>query len=639
MPLGMLGKYERLDILGHGASGIVYLARDTLLNRQVALKEIDAEAGDIRRFLEEARLLDRLHHPNIVRVHSIDRIEGHLVIDMEYVRGKNLAQILREEGSLPLGQALDITIQVLDALDYAHNLQTVHRDIKPANILVGRDGVVKLVDFGLAEILATNAYAGGAGTYAYMAPEDFSSEDRSDYRSDLWAVGVTLYEMLAGERPFKVRQTRDPFAWKRVLETESPTPITEYLPQVLVEGEGVGLEGKGVGLEGKGVGLEGKGALPQKISRFSGDPNTGLERSTVGLELERILERALARNKQERYPTARAFRDDLVALRTSLAPETAEVRLQPPPVYPASSITPNRTASHLQNPPPVQRSQEMPGTVVAEVLPEPAAPKTFFRRRPRPILMVADPQEIDFGELRKGEKRAMRVRVRSQGVQGPVRGCVVHAPEWVEVSPTNFQQPRQTLQIVADSRRVWETGAFEDHITVEGSAGQLQIPVFLRVLPPRPTFRQVAFWFLPLWLLCLSPLAMVGIHLYQEPTAFTSLLPSLCISGLLALSLFITACAADLGTNERIACLVFIFVMLFFMGGTASLWREHALAPSLHRALVYGVQQSAIPAFLLGAMLLLQSLHFRKWKLWAVVMACLGLLLDGMLLRILWPSA
>ncbi|HLH78810.1 MAG TPA: serine/threonine-protein kinase [Chthonomonas sp.] len=632
MPLGMLGKYERLDILGHGASGIVYLARDTLLNRQVALKEIDAEAGDIRRFLEEARLLDRLHHPNIVRVHSIDRIEGHLVIDMEYVRGKNLAQILREEGSLPLGQALDITIQVLDALDYAHNLQTVHRDIKPANILVGRDGVVKLVDFGLAEILATNAYAGGAGTYAYMAPEDFSSEDRSDYRSDLWAVGVTLYEMLTGERPFKVRQTRDPFAWKRVLETESPTPITEYLPQVLVEGEGVGLEGKGVGLEGKG-------ALPQKISRFSGDPSTGLERSTVGLELERILERALARNKQERYPTARAFRDDLVALRTSLAPETAEVRLQPPPVYPASSITPNRTASHLQNPPPVQGSQEMPGTVVAEVLPEPAAPKTFFRRRPRPILMIADPQEIDFGELRKGEKRAMRVRVRSQGVQGPVRGCVVHAPEWVEVSPTNFQQPRQTLQIVADSRRVWETGAFEDHITVEGSAGQLQIPVFLRVLPPRPTFRQVAFWFLPLWLLCLSPLAMVGIHLYQEPTAFTSLLPSLCISGLLALSLFITACAADLGTNERIACLVFIFVMLFFMGGTASLWREHALAPSLHRALVYGVQQSAIPAFLLGAMLLLQSLHFRKWKLWAVVMACLGLLLDGMLLRILWPSA
>jgi serine/threonine protein kinase len=632
MPLGMLGKYERLDILGHGASGIVYLARDTLLNRQVALKEIDAEAGDIRRFLEEARLLDRLHHPNIVRVHSIDRIEGHLVIDMEYVRGKNLAQILREEGSLPLGQALDITIQVLDALDYAHNLQTVHRDIKPANILVGRDGVVKLVDFGLAEILATNAYAGGAGTYAYMAPEDFSSEDRSDYRSDLWAVGVTLYEMLAGERPFKVRQTRDPFAWKRVLETENPTPITEYLPQVLVEGEGVGLEGKGVGLEGKG-------ALPQKISRFSGDPSTGLERSTVGLELERILDRALARNKQERYPTARAFRDDLVALRTSLAPETAEVRLQPPPVYPTSSITPNRTAPHLQNPPPVQRSQEMPGTVVAEVLPEPTAPKTFFRRRPRPILMVADPQEIDFGELRKGEKRAMRVRVRSQGVQGPVRGCVVHAPEWVEVSPTNFQQPRQTLQIVADSRRVWETGAFEDHITVEGSAGQLQIPVFLRVLPPRPTFRQVAFWFLPLWLLCLSPLAMVGIHLYQEPTAFTSLLPSLCISGLLALSLFITACAADLGTNERIACLVFIFVMLFFMGGTASLWREHALAPSLHRALVYGVQQSAIPAFLLGAMLLLQSLHFRKWKLWAVVMACLGLLLDGMLLRILWPSA
>ncbi|CEK12534.1 serine/threonine protein kinase [Chthonomonas calidirosea] len=595
MPLGMLGKYERLDILGHGASGIVYLARDTLLNRQVALKEIDAEAGDVRRFLEEARLLDRLHHPNIVRVHSIDRIEGHLVIDMEYVRGKNLAQILREEGSLPLGQALDIAIQVLDALDYAHSLQTVHRDIKPANILVGRDGVVKLVDFGLAEILATNAYAGGAGTYAYMAPEDFSSEDRSDHRSDLWAVGVTLYEMLAGERPFKVRQTRDPFAWKRVLETESPTPVTEYLPRAIVDGNG------------------------------------------VGLKLERIFERALARNKQERYATARAFRDDLVALRASLAPELAEVRLQPPPAYPTST-TPNGMAPPQQHPLPMRGPQPMPGTVVAEVVPEPSVPKTLFRRRPRPVLFVADPQEVDFGELRKGEKRTLRVRVLSKGVQGPVQGCVVHAPEWTEISPMHFQHPRQTLQIVADSRRVWETGAFEDRIMVESSAGQLQIPVFLRVLPARPTFRQVAFWFLPLWLLCLSPLAMVGVHLYQEPTAFSFLLPGLCISGLLALSLLITACAADLGRNERVACLVFICLMLFFMGGTASLWREHALTPSLHQALVDGVAQSAVPAFLLGAMLLLQSLHFRKWKLWAVVMACLGLLLDGMLLRILWPS-
>src|SRR5262245_3556145 len=98
MSLGMLGKYERLDVLGHGVSGIVYLAKDTLLNKQVALKEVDVQAGDLRRFLEEARVMDRLRHPNIVRVNGVDRIDGKIVIDMEYVRGQNLQELLRAEG-------------------------------------------------------------------------------------------------------------------------------------------------------------------------------------------------------------------------------------------------------------------------------------------------------------------------------------------------------------------------------------------------------------------------------------------------------------------------------------------------------------------------------------------------------------
>src|SRR5579871_3858275 len=230
MTLGTLGKYERLAVLGRGVSGIVYLAKDTLLNRQVALKEVDVEAGDLARFLEEARVMDRLRHPNIVRVNGVDRIEGKVVIDMEYVRGRNLQETLRAQGRLPLDLALSIAVQILDALDYAHRMQTVHRDIKPANILISHEDVIKLVDFGLAEILATNAYAGGAGTYAYMAPEDFSEEDRSDSQSDIWAVGVTLYEMLTGHRPFQVTKVKDPFAWKRALETEAPTPLAHYLP-------------------------------------------------------------------------------------------------------------------------------------------------------------------------------------------------------------------------------------------------------------------------------------------------------------------------------------------------------------------------------------------------------------------------
>src|SRR5256885_14914681 len=124
MALGKLGKYERVDVLGHGASGIVYLAWDTLLKKQVALKEIDLQAGDISRFLEEARVMDRLSHPNIVRVNGVDRIDGHILIDMEYVKGHNLQQILRQEGRLAAGRARQVPIQTLQALENAHRVRT-----------------------------------------------------------------------------------------------------------------------------------------------------------------------------------------------------------------------------------------------------------------------------------------------------------------------------------------------------------------------------------------------------------------------------------------------------------------------------------------------------------------------------------
>ena len=232
MPLEMLGKYERLDVLGHGTSGIVYLAKDTLLGKQVALKEISAQGEEKHRFLEEARVLDRLRHPNIVQVNSVDEIGGKVVIDMEYIQGRNLQDVLRETPQLPIPQALDIAAQICDGLAYAHSRRTVHRDIKPANILLTREGVVKLVDFGLAEVLGTHSFAGGAGTYAYMAPEDFHPEERSDRQSDIWAVGVILYEMLAVRRPFQVPKSKDPFAWKLAVENDPLTPMQNIRPDV-----------------------------------------------------------------------------------------------------------------------------------------------------------------------------------------------------------------------------------------------------------------------------------------------------------------------------------------------------------------------------------------------------------------------
>lgn len=261
----MLGKYERLDVLGHGASGIVYLAKDTLLGRQVALKEVAAQGEDKERMLGEARVLDRLRHPNIVQVIGVDEIGGKVVIAMEYVRGRSLQDILRQTPQLPAPDAVHIAAQICDGLAFAHAHRTVHRDVKPANILVSRDGVVKLVDFGLAEVLGTHSLAGGAGTYAYMAPEDFHEEESSDRQSDIWAAGVILYEMLAGRRPFQVGKAKDPFAWRRAIEEDSLPSVTTLRPDVLPA-------------------------------------------------LDTVVLRALARDKRQRYPDASAMANDLRAL-------------------------------------------------------------------------------------------------------------------------------------------------------------------------------------------------------------------------------------------------------------------------------------------------------------------------------------
>ncbi|MHB1456962.1 MAG: serine/threonine protein kinase [Armatimonadota bacterium] len=262
MSLGNIGKYEKLDVLGHGASGIVYLAWDTMLGKHVALKVISIPASEEGRFLEEARVLDRLRHPNIVQVNSVDRIDGHLIIDMEYVKGTNLLNYMKQKDRLDASEAIGIAVQVCDALDFAHKNHTIHRDIKPANILINKEGDVKIVDFGLAEILGSGSYAGGAGTYAYMAPEDFEEEEKSDHRSDIWAVGITLYEMLTGQRPFLPAKAKDPFSWKRTVEEDEPIPVTRI-----------------------------NSSLPAKI--------------------EQVISKALAKDKYSRYQTAGEMRDDL----------------------------------------------------------------------------------------------------------------------------------------------------------------------------------------------------------------------------------------------------------------------------------------------------------------------------------------
>ncbi|MBC7806651.1 MAG: serine/threonine protein kinase [Akkermansiaceae bacterium] len=276
MAAGTIGKYERLDVLGHGTSGVVYLAWDTLLRRQVALKEIRADGPETERLLDEARVLDRLRHPHIVRIHSVDVAAGNIILlDMELVKGRNLASFLKERAGEPLPEreAARIAVSVLDALGYAHERRIIHRDVKPANILIGDDGVVKLTDFGLAEALGTGSVAGGGGTYPYMAPEDFSEDASSDRRSDLWAVGVLLFEMLAGRRPFSVQRIKDPFAWKRAVEQDEPPAATEV-------------------------------------------------NAALSSEWNPVLSRALAKDKEARFGSAQEFMDAIVRV-ARLAPDSA----------------------------------------------------------------------------------------------------------------------------------------------------------------------------------------------------------------------------------------------------------------------------------------------------------------------------
>jgi serine/threonine protein kinase/tetratricopeptide (TPR) repeat protein len=208
----MISHYRVLEKLGEGGMGVVYKAEDTKLNRPVALKflppglTLDPEAR--RRFLLEARAAAALNHPNIVTVYEIDEHEGKTFMAMEYLEGCPLHKRLADaDGSppLPLSDALDIAMQAADGLDAAHARGIVHRDIKPANLFITRDGRVKILDFGIAKLAGgqTRLTQAGAtlGTVRYMSPEQ-ALGGAVDARSDLWSLGVVLYEMLAGRPPF-----------------------------------------------------------------------------------------------------------------------------------------------------------------------------------------------------------------------------------------------------------------------------------------------------------------------------------------------------------------------------------------------------------------------------------------------------
>ncbi|HUW26756.1 MAG TPA: serine/threonine-protein kinase [Gallionella sp.] len=208
--ISQLGRYEVLGELGQGAMGIVYKAKDPLIDRVVAIKTInlglalDEKEEYEGRFYQEAKAAGRLNHPNIVTVYDVGKSGDVAYIAMEFLQGRELRDIMNDEGSLPVEQVLDIVAQVAQGLAYAHEHEIVHRDVKPSNIMVVRDGHVKITDFGIARMAssAVRTQTGMVlGSPKYMSPEQVMGKE-IDQRSDIFSLGVMLYEMLTGQAPF-----------------------------------------------------------------------------------------------------------------------------------------------------------------------------------------------------------------------------------------------------------------------------------------------------------------------------------------------------------------------------------------------------------------------------------------------------
>ncbi len=282
-----VGHYQILSLLGEGGMGRVYLAEDTKLHRKVSLKFLASsfveDSQRLRRFEQEARAASALNHPNILTIHEIGEAGGHRFIATEFIEGQTLRERLRP--GLDIDDALDIAIQITSALVAAHRVNIVHRDIKPENIMIRKDdGLVKVLDFGLAKM--TLGQRGGAavdssvttaliantgpgvvmGTVAYMSPEQ-ARGDTVDERTDIWSLGVVLYEMVAGCSPFVAASPNEIIA--AILSKQEAPPLTRYSREV-----------------------------PER--------------------LEEIVEKALTKNRDERYQTSKDLLIDLKRFKQSL---------------------------------------------------------------------------------------------------------------------------------------------------------------------------------------------------------------------------------------------------------------------------------------------------------------------------------
>lgn len=269
-----IGKYDVTDKLGEGGMGVVYKGVDPGIGRPVAIKMMTGGFADnpdlLKRFQREAQSAGTLQHPNIVIIYELGTHEGSPYMAMEYISGESLEAIVSSRKRMSLVDKFAIMIQVLNGLNYAHEHGIVHRDIKPGNIMVLKDGTIKIVDFGIARISDNSMTKTGqiVGTINYMSPEQFNGHV-VDGRSDIFSAGVLFYEFLTGELPFDAPET--PSVILKILN-EQPPPLTKYI-------------------------------------------------QNYPPELEEVVAKALAKDREERYATAEDFAFDLSRIQESLKKE------------------------------------------------------------------------------------------------------------------------------------------------------------------------------------------------------------------------------------------------------------------------------------------------------------------------------
>ena len=422
-----IGKYRIERRLGQGGMGTVYLARDSRIGRHVALKLLRVDDDETRmRFEAEAQSAGRLKHPNIVTIYDYGDVEGFPFIVMEYVEGSTLASMIAQE-RLPIVRRLALIEQVCRGLAYAHRAGIVHRDIKPSNLMVDENGVIKLLDFGIARNVERGLTRTGRvlGTASYMSPEQVRGEP-VDHRCDVFSVGVVLYEVLTGRRAFP--GDSEYVVYDRIL-TSTPAPFEH--------------------------------------------PD-----SRVTAAIQPILDRSLAKDPNDRYQDAESFASHLASVRELIEGFGKQTQIESAGASAATSPTPHFTLADPSSPSgdaatrPSPAARQAPSASKAKPTPRPdrQEPVDAPTRRPvadpKPLIPPDDPSTHD--AERAARIAAGMARARAH-LTGGLWDAALRAGSEVLVDDPNYEPAhdiiQQALTKIQEQRRAsgvrnvtaWET--------------------------------------------------------------------------------------------------------------------------------------------------------------------------------------